>query len=1161
MRRFSCFLVVAFFGVARGQNVPAGVWRAASDALAKESGLMRFYSFKHAAAVQPDLAGTAAAMTYKPDNRSALTTGQGRVAGTAAVVLDSDSFVAPALVFPSNALTVALWLRPLAAGAKKADHGGTSGMIVSSGSGYYDGWRLLIHNWETRQPSIGLGKEKGAFSLRAADALSVGCWNHLAATWDGARVRIYVNGMLSAEKPYGEKAVAPKSGLCLGFSGYGVGSLKMAVDELAVFSRALPPERIAALSLAGQPLPETLEPHVRRAQEAAGAGDAETAGKEYQAVADAPDTPAVWKQWAGLAAARLRAGRAGLRAGADVCAALFENPATPGHLRGQAAEFLVRVCRKGMGSELPSRVLSKLPDLLDVDSDGQRLFGLALAAACLREKNADAAERVFKQLLAVTPDEAQDRAEIRQRYAQALWQSGRGADAREQYARVMEDARLPQHVRGLAALSVAQVWRQEGKLTEAATAYGAAADMVRQIPHLKTEAEACAGECANLLAGKPVRDPEASRQRLPPLPEPALCYFVSPKGSDRNPGTFKKPFATLERARDAVRAHKRQGVLPPGGACVYLRGGRYAVTNTFTLAEADSGSFGAPVVYRAWQDERPVLDGGFRVRRLWKVRDPDVLARLPPEARGKVFVADVKAQGFLALEPQKSYGNGKSNQAVRELFQDGQPLAIARWPNTGNLKIGAANITNLTFACQTNRIARWGQADDLMANGYWFHLWSECTVPVASVDAGSGVFKLNEQPCYNMRDGRPFYVLNLLEEIDRPGEWFLDRAAGRLYVWPLKHPRFSTLVLSRWDKPFIEAKNVQETVFQGLVFEYGQQHGLVLDTCVNVTVAGNVIRRLGGTALTVREGANVKIYGNLLYALGHSGMRVGGGNRKNLTSGRIVIENNDAGDFARCSRTYNPALLLEGCGARVAHNRFHHAPSSAMRIEGNDHLIEYNAVDHVVRESDDQGGIDMWGNPSYRGVTIRYNRWQDIGGGEMPCGQAGIRFDDAICGAVVYGNLFERTSEGHFGGVQIHGGQNNIVDNNIFTECRYGVSFSPWGQERWEEFLKREPIRKRMFTDVNIRVPPYSKRYPELADLWGKADINRIWRNLFVGAEEPLYKKPKGTDEWENQLFAEMPDIEAVAARSPFRPLPPLDEIGLYDDPVRTRAMANGAQP
>jgi len=1051
---------------------------------------------------------------------------------------------------------VAVWMRPLAAGGKSVGSG-TSGMIASSGSGYYDGWRLLVPDWKTRRPALELGKEKGAFSVRASDALSAGFWNHVAATWDGARVRLYVNGILSAEKPYAGQAAAPKGSLRLGFSGYGVGSLKMAVDELAVFDRALPPERMAELSLVGQPLPAALRPLVRQAQEAAGARPEGEAAQAYRAVAAAAGLPAVWRLWAELAVARLPAGTKGTRAGTEACAALFENPAAPAHLRGQAMEALVQACYSGMGGELPSRVLAKLPELIELDADSQRLFGLALAEAYMREKNDKAADSVFKQILAVTLDEPFDRAEIRQRYAQALWQLGRWDDAREQYSQLMADVRLPAHVRGLAALSVAQVWRQEGKLAEAVNAYGAVTGLVSQASHLRDEAAACAAECANQLAGKPVRDPESTRQRMPALPEPAVRYFVSPKGKDTNPGTYGKPFATLERARDAVRKHKRHGTLPQGGACVYLRGGRYAVTRTFTLSGEDSGSFGAPVVYRAWQDERPVLDGGFPVRGFRKVSDAAVLARLPEEARGKVFVADLKAQGFTALGAQPGYGRGQTNQAVRELFQDGQPLEIARWPNTGNLKMEAVNITNLVFTCATNRLARWSHADDLMANGYWFHLWAECTVPLASADAATGVFKLKEKPYHNMRDGRPFYVLNLLEEIDRPGEWFLDRANGLLYVWPLKHPWFSKLVLSRWNKPFIEAKNVQEVALQGLTFEYGQQHGLVLDTCVNVTVAGNVIRRLGGTALTVTDGANVRIYGNNLHTLGHAGMLVGGGNRKNLTSGRVVIENNDVGHFARCSRTYNPALLLEGCGARVAHNRFHHAPSSAMRIEGNDHLIEYNRVDHVVRESDDQGGIDMWCNPSYRGVTIRFNHWLDIGGGDVPCGQAGIRFDDAISGMVVYGNLFERTSTGHFGGVQIHGGHNNIVDNNVFKGCRYGVSFSPWGPKRWEEFLESPHIKKLLYADVNIRLPPYSKRYPELADLLNRPDSNRIWRNLFIGTEEALYKKPKGTDEWENRVFAEMPDLKDIEDRTPFRPLPPLEEIGPYDDPVRAAAARN----
>ncbi|MDR2849306.1 MAG: right-handed parallel beta-helix repeat-containing protein, partial [Verrucomicrobiota bacterium] len=659
-------------------------------------------------------------------------------------------------------------------------------------------------------------------------------------------------------------------------------------------------------------------------------------------------------------------------------------------------------------------------------------------------------------------------------------------------------------------------------------------------------------ECANLLAGRPARDPEANRQRPRPLPAPALTYFVAPAGSDANPGTLAKPFASLERARDAIRAQRTAlGALPPGGATVYLRGGAYAVTNTFTLTDIDSGSVGAPVVYRAWRDEKPVLDGGFRVRGLRKVRDAAILARLPPEARGRVYVADLTAQGHPALDAQKGYGYGIGNTTVRELFEDGQPLQPARWPNTGFVKTGdILDATNRVFAFTADRMARWAQAPDPLANGYWYHLWAVCAVP-AALDAAAGTVTLKERPgSYGLKAGNPFYVFNLLEEIDQPGEWYLDRAAGLLYVWPRRHPWLSTLTLSRWDRPFIQADKAQELVFQGLTFEHGRQHGLVLNACVNATVAGCVVRRLGGSALIAPNCANLKVYGNLLHTLGHTGMHVTGGDRKQLIPGGILIENNEVHHFGRCARTYAPALLLEGCGARVAHNSFHHAPSSAMRIEGNDHLIEFNDVHHVVQESDDQGGIDMWGNPSYRGVVIRFNRWHDIGGGDAPCGQGGIRFDDAISGMTVYGNLFERTSNGQFGGVQIHGGHHNIIDSNVFVDCRYGVTFSAWGQKRWDEFLARDNVKRLLYDDVNIRLPLYLRRYPDLAGLTRDPDINSVWRNVFASVKETYYRKPKGTDTWDNQFFQSLPDLAAVAASSSFRPLP-LDEIGPYDDPVR----------
>ena len=205
------------------------------------------------------------------------------------------------------------------------------------------------------------------------------------------------------------------------------------------------------------------------------------------------------------------------------------------------------------------------------------------------------------------------------------------------------------------------------------------------------------------------------------------------------------------------------------------------------------------------------------------------------------------------------------------------------------------------------------------------------------------------------------------------------------------------------------------------------------------------------------------------------------------------MENCTVSDISRLKRTYTPAVLLDGCGNRIAHNRFEHIPSSALRIEGNDHLIELNAIRHVVQESDDQGGLDMFGNPLYRGVVIRWNRWSDISGGTH-CGAAGVRLDDMISGVTVHGNVFERCGAVQFGGVQIHGGKDNLVDNNLFLDCLAG-SASRAGARIAGASRSRS-------SSPRASTPPYSTRYPELARLKADADVNCVSRNVFVRCQD-----------------------------------------------------------
>ena len=173
---------------------------------------------------------------------------------------------------------------------------------------------------------------------------------------------------------------------------------------------------------------------------------------------------------------------------------------------------------------------------------------------------------------------------------------------------------------------------------------------------------------------------------------------------------------------------------------------------------------------------------------------------------------------------------------------------------------------------------------------------------------------------------------------------------------------------------------------------------------------------------------------------------------------------------------------MDGVGQRIAHNLFHDSPHHGMRVEGYEHTIEFNEIHSVVYEFDDQAGIDIYGNPAYRGLVLRNNFWHHIGSGYNVAGQAGIRLDDFISDVLIYGNVFYRCAGGKFGGVQIHGGKDNIVDNNLFIDCKAAVSFSPWGQARWLQRLAENGTQSAISRGgVDITQPPHSERYPDLA--------------------------------------------------------------------------------
>ena len=389
----------------------------------------------------------------------------------------------------------------------------------------------------------------------------------------------------------------------------------------------------------------------------------------------------------------------------------------------------------------------------------------------------------------------------------------------------------------------------------------------------------------------------------------------------------------------------------------------------------------------------------------------------------------------------------------------------------------------------------------------------------------------------------------MFRELDAEGEWYLDRRTRTIYWLPPQGLDLSKaeVVLSVFDQPFMTLTDVEHVILRGLTLQEGRGDGMHVRGGADCLVADCTIQRFGGDAVIVEGGRHHGLFGCTMRTLGCGGTRIAGGDRTTLTPGRHFVENCTVSDISRLKRTYAPAVHLDGCGNRIAHNLFEEIPSSAMRIEGNDHVIELNHIRNVVRESDDQGGLDMFGNPLYRGVVVRWNRWSDIRGGTQH-GAAGVRLDDMISGVAVYGNRFERCGAVHFGGVQIHGGKENLIEGNLSVDGGAALGFSRWGQPRWleaiEQFLPQ------------AGEPAYASRYPELADLKSHADVNIIGRNLFARCES-IFLRDGGIGQVALNSIADGTLAAAIASgeQNPgdssllksvlFEPIP-LDEIGPY---------------
>ena len=616
--------------------------------------------------------------------------------------------------------------------------------------------------------------------------------------------------------------------------------------------------------------------------------------------------------------------------------------------------------------------------------------------------------------------------------------------------------------------------------------------------------------------------------------ETVLC--VNPQlGSDANAGTPSAPFASLEKARDTLRALKQSGGFPAKGAVIELTGLFAMPEKTLTLGPDDGGlSAAAPVIYRAAGAGAQFIGGcvlpeaGFQ-----KVVDAQTVARLPEAARGQVVAFDLKTVGVPKLAPLPEKFSGWQEM---EVFSGGKAMCLARWPNAGWAEIakvidrGVKPIDKATgewefgykggtFEYAEDAPSRWDVSKGIWMNGFWCHDWANETLKIGAIDKQKKQITSAAIHTYGIGNSskwhtakRRYYVFNLLEELDRPGEWYVDRDKGVLYFYPTESG-LKDVVLSFQKKPLIQVNKARHITFDGLTFMYSTGKAVSVDTCENVVLENLRVSNITTEGIGISQGKDCGLDRCEVFGIGGTCVSVYAGDRKSLTPCNHFVRNSRLHHSGRLQRTQGKCLSFGGVGIRVTHNLIHDAPYIAVGYGGNDNLFEYNEVHSAMMESGDGGGLYTGRDWGSQGNIVRNNYFHHFGqpGVDWQKKQGlnpdyeplkesvmvmGVYLDDCDSGDTVCNNIFYRTGWAAFVG----GGRYNSVSNNLFIECTSALHLDDRGLSRarpgegvkdgWDLLAKLQGL--------GWQASPWKDRYPYLVNIM-EDEPKLPLHNMFAG--------------------------------------------------------------
>ena len=531
-------------------------------------------------------------------------------------------------------------------------------------------------------------------------------------------------------------------------------------------------------------------------------------------------------------------------------------------------------------------------------------------------------------------------------------------------------------------------------------------------------------------------------------------FYVSPKGNDKNEGNIHSPFATIERAQQAVAAINQHMT---GDIVVYIRGGKYTATSPINLKNADSGTNGHFVIYSNYPNEKPVISCGTVIKG-WTLDT------------GKIF---------------KTYIGTKVD--FRQLYVNGRREVRARTPNTGYRTILAKQPDG--FDIDSGLLKGVSLADTSKVEMAVNILWMHKRLRIQSAYDANGTTRavihpiewnaVNVQP-QGSTDyvGKQFWLENSKAFLDREGEWYFDKSAGYLYYMPRTGeninaseviiPNVTTLfnLTGTFDLP---AHNI---VISGLEIRYTNwtrpnNYGLVdvqanslipanLSVAVDSQYRHNQKKDRVAAAINACSASNIKILNNRFICLGGNGVTFDLGGNNNVVSGNVFCDLSggavEVGNDAREPKDSRMRPVNDSvCNNYMSYIGQEYYGACAITAYYTDNcIISHNEISHVP-----YGGISLgWGwsdvdnghpnlTPHAPKNNIINNNRIDYAS-EKLFDVGGIYTDNASAASEIAGNYITNTVNdvGIFNDEYTH--DFNIHDNVLEVNHTYNSSSEGW---------------------------------------------------------------------------------------------------------------------